>query len=119
MKRSSTVTIGLVAALAASLASCGQSNATQPTHQQTCVDAQNKAVDPKLCEGVRTAGGGGGFMPYHWYYMPWTGSSYPAYGTMMTGGSNIMPSGGGTSVVRSGSVSRGGFGSSFSGGAGA
>jgi hypothetical protein len=90
---------------------------------QRCVDEQNRVVDDSLCanqpnqpqQQQRTASGGA-FVPiipiYHYYYGGWGG-----YGLgSVVGGGSYTPAAGRSYATRSGVTTRGGFGSSYSGG---
>jgi hypothetical protein len=112
MKRSTQVGAPLLAAAAmAMLAGC------KSPEMQRCVDENNKVVDDSLCHQTgqqQRPDGHGGFifvpMPYHYYYGGYGGF---APGSVVGGGS-YTPAPGHTYS----STSRGGFGSSFSGGHG-
>src|SRR5882757_10507427 len=119
MKRSAQVTAPLLAAAALSLL-----NGCRKPEMQRCVDEQNHVVDDKLCanlpnqQGVQQQrpDGHGGFLPlfipYHYYYGGWGG-----YGLgSVVGGGSYAPAAGRSYTTRSGVTTRGGFGSSFSGG---
>jgi len=113
MKRSTQVAAPLLAAAAmAILAGCK----TQP-EMQRCVDENNKVVDDSFCHQTglqQRPDGHGGFVfvpMYHYYY-----GGYGGYvpGSVVGGGSYTPTPGRSYSTT-----SRGGFGSSFSGGDGA
>jgi hypothetical protein len=102
LKKSSHVSLGLLAALAVSLTSCNR------REMQRCVDDHDMVVNDQFCDQ-----GYGGSYPrsggYHWYYGG-SGSYLP--GSQAFGGS-ATPHAGFSSVRSSGaSVSRGGFGGS-------
>jgi hypothetical protein len=116
MKRSTKVAAPLLASAAlAILAGC------RKPEMQRCVDEHNKVVDDSLCanqpnQQQQHPMGGGGFIPliplYHYYYGGWGG-----YGLgSVVGGGSYAPSVGRSYATRSGVTTRGGFGSSFSGG---
>jgi hypothetical protein len=116
MKRSTKVAAPLLASAAlAILAGC------RKPEMQRCVDEHNKVVDDSLCanqpnQQQQHPMGGGGFIPliplYHYYYGGWGG-----YGLgSVVGGGSYAPSVGRSYTTRSGVTTRGGFGSSFSGG---
>jgi hypothetical protein len=118
MKRSTKVAAPLLASAAlAILAGC------RKPEMQRCVDEQNRVVDDSLCanqpnqqqQQQRSASGGGiiPFIPiYHYYYGGWGGYGL---GSIVGGGSNA-PATGHSYATRSGVTTRGGFGSSYSGG---
>jgi hypothetical protein len=102
-----------------------------PTHQQLCVDAEDKVVEDAYCPPVEKndregpqppVTHGGGFVPYYWYYMPYRAGGYPVGFDARTvpGGSRVAPlSSNGRSVsVAKGRVVTGGFGSTYHGGKG-
>jgi hypothetical protein len=120
MKRSTKVAAPLLASAAlAILAGC------RKPEMQRCVDEQNHVVDDSLCANQPAAQqqqqqqhtmGGGGFIPlipiYHYYYGGWGG-----YGLgSIVGGGSYVPAAGRSYATRSGLTTRGGFGSSYSGG---
>ena len=117
MKRSTKVAAPLLASAAlAILAGC------RKPEMQRCVDEQNRVVDDSLCANQpnqpqqQHTAGGGGFVPiipiYHYYYGGWGG-----YGLgSVVGGGSITPAAGRSYATRSGVTTRGGFGSSYSGG---
>jgi hypothetical protein len=115
MKRSTKVAAPLLASAAlAILAGC------RKPEMQRCVDEQNHVVDDSLCANQpnqqQRAVGGGGFIPlipiYHYYYGGWGG-----YGLGSgVGGGSYTPAAGRSYATRSGVTTRGGFGSSYSGG---
>ena len=122
MKRSTKVAAPLLASAAlAILAGC------RKPEMQRCVDEQNHVVDDSLCANQPAAQqqqqqqqqhtmGGGGFIPlipiYHYYYGGWGG-----YGLgSIVGGGSYVPAAGRSYATRSGVTTRGGFGSSYSGG---
>jgi hypothetical protein len=117
MKRSLEVAAPLLASTAiALLTGCHQ----QPEPQR-CVDEQNHVVAASFCAnqpqnltGNQQNGYRSGFpifLPYHYYY---GGSGGFAPGSVVTGGSRTPLSG--HSYSPSSSTTRGGFGSTFSGG---
>lgn len=116
MKRSTKVAAPLLASAAlAILAGC------RKPEMQRCVDEQNRVVDDSLCVNQPQAqqqrpDGHGGFIPfipiYHYYYGGWGG-----YGLgSVVGGGSYIPAAGRSYAPRSGVTTRGGFGSSYSGG---
>ena len=124
MRRSTQVTAPLLASAAvALLAGCHSAD------PQRCVDEQNHVVDPSFCknlsQGSQTVSGsmnnGGGyygnngvFIPH--YYRYYYGGGGGGIGSIVSGGSYAPLSGHSYSV--SSGTTRGGFGSSFSGGGG-
>jgi hypothetical protein len=113
MRRSSQVIAPLLASTAALiLTGCGP-------EMQRCVDQQNHVVDPSFCKNLPTQQpaqqqNGPYFpMPYHYYY---GGGGGYGLGSSVYGGSNAPEAG--HSYSLNGGTSRGGFGSSFSGGGG-
>jgi hypothetical protein len=113
MKRSTQVAAPLLAAAAmAMLSGCHKQE------MQRCVDENNKVVDDSFChqpgQTQQRPDGHGGFifipMPYHYYYGGYGGF---APGSVVGGGAFTPTPGRSYSTT-----SRGGFGSSFSGGEG-
>lgn len=105
MKKSRTITLTLMASLAAAC-SDGRSSAANADGSFTaadtvrrCVNAEQQVVSEENCTRPRT---GGGFYPYFFMFGGRTISQ--GGGTYVAGGSRTMPS------IR-GPVSRGGFGS--------
>jgi hypothetical protein len=122
MKRSTKVAAPLLASAAlAILAGC------RKPEMQRCVDEQNRVVDDSLCANQPNQAnqaqqqqprpmGGGSLIPliplYHYYYGGWGG-----YGLgSVVGGGSYTPAAGRSYATRSGVTTRGGFGSSYSGG---
>jgi hypothetical protein len=117
MKRSTKVAAPLLASAAlAILAGC------RKPEMQRCVDEQNHVVDDSLCanqpnqQQQQQRSMSGGFIPlipiYHYYYGGWGG-----YGLgSVVGGGSYAPAAGRSYATRSGVTTRGGFGSSYSGG---
>ena len=118
MKRSTKVAAPLLASAAlAILAGC------RKPEMQRCVDEQNRVVDDSFCanqpahqeQQQRTSSGIGllQLIPiYHYYYGGWGG-----YGLgSVVGGGSYVPAAGRSYATRSGVTTRGGFGSSYSGG---
>lgn len=119
-RRSAAVSLGITALLASTLAGCADTE-EESTDQAICVDEQTQErIDENRCNNDGSPGffGGAG-----WYFIP-IGFPFPAYGGLVTGGalrpragsvsSYSRPAAGG-GTVRSGTVSRGGFGGSSSG----
>lgn len=110
---SNVVSIGVVAALAASLTGCGEGAGVKEDYAQICRD---NTTQKRLPDGdCNNHGGHAG-----WYYFPLSGrtsTKVPAVGDQATGGVATLPSGktakSGLSS-RGGSVSKGGFGGSGS-----
>ncbi|HEY6413057.1 MAG TPA: hypothetical protein VIX42_05190 [Edaphobacter sp.] len=118
MKRSTKVAAPLLASAAlAILAGC------RKPEMQRCVDEQNRVVDDSFCanqpaqqQQQQRISSGGGFIPlipiYHYYYGGWGG-----YGLgSVVGGGSYTPSAGRSYATHSGVTTRGGLGSSYSGG---
>lgn len=80
MKRSQVVHLTLLASLAASLTSCSH----KPTRY--CVDGENRVVDDVDCQQPRSSPF---YNSYHWYYIRSRRSA--AAGTILTGGSTVVP----------------------------
>jgi hypothetical protein len=121
LKRSARVQLSLVSTLASAalLAGCG-SKPAQAEGWQTCVD-HNKgvAVEQHYCDEDRArAGGQPGYVPlYSWYYYPhglFSSASGLGMPVPVGGTYSAMPF---TSIptAHSGSVTRGGFGSTAAG----
>ncbi|KQM37045.1 MULTISPECIES: hypothetical protein [unclassified Microbacterium] len=113
-RASRTVTVGVVAALAATLTGCGQGTNVSDDYAQICRD---NATEKRLPDDDCNNHGGSA----HWYYLPLGSSSrtVPAVGQPATGGSDSLPSGktAARGISSDGdSVSRGGFGGSGSDG---
>lgn len=104
MKKSSTVTLTILAAMA-SLATTGCTR----SEVRDCVDQNRRIVDDNLCQPYRGNGYAGG--GYYWMY---GGRSGGRIGDSVVGGATTPTPG--TSAVSGRSVSRGGFGSSFGSG---
>ncbi|MCL1869813.1 MAG: hypothetical protein FWF90_05300 [Promicromonosporaceae bacterium] len=120
--RSTSVTLGITALIAAGVAGCGH----VVDNQGICVDPQTqKRVADYLCDRGGSGGGGG----YAWYYLrsgsaiPGVGRSYAGsggtfdegtlHGTTSHGGVSSSGEGGSSGESGShGSVARGGFGGS-------
>ena len=102
MKKSRSISLGLVPLVAASFANCGD---TTPTHQRVCADRQNLVVQNEQCSSLTRSS----IYPYHWYYMPYRGGGYPV-GSALSGGSFTAPSAPGVRIAE-GNIVRGGFGS--------
>jgi len=98
MKKSSSVTLGLVASLALTFTACRN-------ERQDCVDETNHLADPQKCRDAEYNRNNGyrGYIPYRWVY---GGASGGHIGDTVVDG-NPAP---GMSHASSG-VSRGGFGS--------
>ena len=120
-RRSAAVAAPAAALLAAALlGGCGSPD-PEPDYVGVCKNHKTgQRVDDKKCEGdQRSTGGGMG-----WVFIPrgsaGSGTSYPAVGQRVTGGTTVVPAG--KSVARGGipaqggSVVRGGFGGKVSGG---
>ena len=103
MKKSSSITLGLLAA-AAMMVTTGCSRRTEV---RDCIDKDRRLVEPALCEQQeemrRRPGYGGGYSPYIWHF---GGSSGGRLGDMVVGG-NPTPTPGVSTVTR------GGFGTSM------
>ncbi|WP_279366968.1 tRNA-dihydrouridine synthase [Microbacterium testaceum] len=113
-RASRTVTVGVVAALAATLTGCGQGTNVSDDYAQICRDNSTQKRLPD--DDCNNHGGSA-----HWYYLPLGSSSrtVPAVGQPATGGSDSLPSGktAARGISSDGdSVSRGGFGGSGSDG---
>jgi hypothetical protein len=112
--KSNAVKLGLTALVASSLTGCGTDDG-----QAICVDPQTEVrVDDDDCDGVDEDydGTGGGF---YWFYIP-SGHSAPGVGSRYNRSVGYYKAPSGTSfskggvATKGGSVSRGGFGGSFS-----
>ncbi|OZD30941.1 tRNA-dihydrouridine synthase [Rhodococcus sp. 06-1477-1B] len=113
-RASRTVTVGVVAALAATLTGCGQGTNVSDDYAQICRD---NSTEKRLPDDDCNNHGGSA----HWYYLPLGSSSrtVPAVGQPATGGADSLPSGktAARGISSDGaSVSRGGFGGSGSDG---
>ncbi len=104
MKKSSSVTLGLLTAVAM-MATTG---CNRRTEVRDCIDQNRQIVDERLCQqqDEQRQRGYGGAMPYYWMY---GGSSGGRVGDTVVGGSTSPTPG-------VGAVSRGGFGTSMHGG---
>ena len=111
VKKSTSVAAPLLASVAlAFLAGC------RSKEMKRCVDEHNTVVDDSLCAAQKQQqqpNPGGGFYPYpfRWYYGGWGGYSR---GSSVGGGGFVAAPG----HSYASPTSRGGFGSTFSGGAG-
>lgn len=110
-RASTAVSIGVVAALAASLTGCGQGSGVKEDYAKICRD--NSTAKRLPDDDCNNHGGHAG-----WYYIPISSSRstrIPAVGDDVSGGRSSLPSG---STAKSGisskgtSVSKGGFGGS-------
>ncbi len=114
MKRSLEVAAPLLAATAAALLTTGCHQQPEP---RRCVDEQNRVVDQSFCASLPQTQnqqnnyrpGFPGYIPYHFYY---GGAGGFAPGSIVTGGSYTPLAG----HSYSSNTTRGGFGSTFSGG---
>ena len=114
MKKSRTITLTLMASLAAACSdgrsragTAGDGSFTAADTVRRCVDAEQRVVSDEECTRPRT---GGGFYPYFFMF---GGRTITQGGrTYVSGGSRTMP------MIR-GPVTRGGFGSSSRARAGA
>jgi hypothetical protein len=109
-RASTAITIGVVAALAASLTGCGEGSGVKADYAKICRDNSTQKRLPD--DDCNNHGGAAG-----WYYFPVraSGTRVPAVGKTATGGVTSLPAGkSAESGVSSkgGSVSRGGFGGS-------
>jgi hypothetical protein len=112
-RASTAVSIGVVAALAATLTGCGEGSGVNPDYAQICRD---NSTAKRLPDGDcnNHAGGAG------WYFLPLANrgnTAVPAVGQKTSGGVSSLPAGktGATGVSsKGGAVSRGGFGGSGS-----
>jgi hypothetical protein len=113
MKRSASVAVGIVHAVAAAAlaAGCGSRGASQTW--ENCVDRNGLVVDDRRCTQEQPRWNSPGYLPYyHWYY---TRGSYPlTMGRPAFGGTVTRPSGAVSHSSSGHSVSRGGFGSTGS-----
>lgn len=117
MKRSLQVAAPLLASTAIALLTTGCHQQPEP---QRCVDEQNRVVAASFCANLPQAGnqqnvyrpGFPGYIPYHYYYGGYGGF---AAGAIAGGGSRTPLLG---HAYSTSSTSRGGFGSTFSGGHG-
>lgn len=128
MKKDLIITTAIAGALAAGLAGCGRRDNGWTADRDTaiCVDRVGRRVPDANCGGggVPFAGGSGG-NPFLWYYLG-RASAVPYYGEPAAGG-RYTPAGGhaysrapaATAVTRAAAISRGGFGQSGHGFAGA
>jgi len=113
-RASRSVTVGVVAALAATLTGCGQGTNVSDDYAQICRD---NATEKRLPDDDCNNHGGSA----HWYYLPLgsSGRAVPAVGQPVAGGADSLPSGktAARGIPADGdSVSRGGFGGSGSDG---
>ena len=97
MRRSRSVPIATLSAIALAFSACGGEEETA-----YCVDEQNQVVDNSECD--RGSGGGGGFF---WLFLAGNrlGGRTPTYGERLPAGERIRPS------DRAALQSKGGFGS--------
>lgn len=109
-RASRSVSVGVVAALAATLTGCGQGTNVSEDYAQIC---QDNATEKRLPDDDCNNHGGGA----HWYFLPLGsgGRTVPAVGQPVAGGVDTLPGGKTAAKGISGdgaSVSRGGFGGS-------
>lgn len=113
-RASRTVTVGVVAALAASLTGCGQGSNVSEDYAQICRDnATEKRLPDDDCNNH------GGSAGWYYYALGSNSRTVPAVGQTATGGTDTLPSGktAARGISSDGaSVSRGGFGGSGSDG---
>lgn len=103
MKRNLTITTAVAAALATSVAGCGQPSYDRGYSSAACVDKKTqKRVLDRYCSGGNRSGG------YGMYYF--SRGTAPRYGSTVRGGSYSRPAP--VAKSYSSSISRGGFGSS-------
>ena len=102
MKKSASVTLGILATAACLLSACNRNS-----EMQRCVGPDDMVVEDRNCESPPSTAHPGF---YHWYY---GGRGGYDIGSRASGG-GLSPSPG-MSSVRGSSVSRGGFGHFFSG----
>lgn len=111
-RASRTVTVGVVAALAATLTGCGQGANVSEDYAQICRDnATEKRLPDDDCNNH------GGSAGWYYYALGSSNRTVPAVGQTATGGTDTLPSGKTAARGISGdgaSVSRGGFGGSGS-----
>ena len=114
-RRSASVSVGVVAVLAAALTGCsdtqgGQGQYDDDDYAAVCVDEQTELrVDDDRCDDDGVVGGGA----YAWYYVPF-GRRVQPVGSRVGGGSFNPPPPGQAAhrgvPAEGGEVSRGGFG---------
>jgi hypothetical protein len=107
LKKSSQITLGLVASLALAFTS-----GCRRTQVQNCVGADNRIVDDQFCDQAdqQRRNNPNGYVPYRWLF---GGSSGGHLGDNVFGGStSAWP---GATTVRSNGVTSGGFGSILGG----
>ena len=115
MRKSRSVTIGLLGGVAAACVALGGCTRQRPAESwdQVCVDNNNIVADSRKCEeDQRARAGYPGYSPmYHWYYIhsPYGISGYYPLGSRVNGGAFSAPSGHGIAI------SRGGFGATGAG----
>jgi hypothetical protein len=121
MKKSRAVAISFVSHLAgaAIAAGCGSSTAPQQPGWQTCVDrTRDTAVEQRYCDDEGSRPVTAGYVPHFgWYYYP---RSYyweaPGIGSRVPGGGSFSAQPFGSApMARSGSVVRGGLGTTAAG----
>jgi hypothetical protein len=113
VRKSRAVTLGLVPVVASWFAGCGSGShpmaeALEPTHQQVCVDQNQRVLEDDECRKPARAAGSGVY-PF-WLFMPYRAGGYPL-GSGLSGGTLTRPQGPGVNVAE-GRVVRGVFGSS-------
>jgi hypothetical protein len=108
--RVSTFVAGGIA-LSLGLSGCADGTASSSQSVKTCVDQQQQQVADDVNCGTTGTGGHAGSSGYAWRY--YNGGYVPATGESTTskGATPLTSARSGTSTVKSGSVSRGGFGS--------
>ncbi len=125
MKKSRDIRLTLVPVLAASAIAAGCGSRQEPQGWQACVDQNGVVANDQRCADEQRGVHPSGYVPmYHWYYYRPYGGAY----TTVPGIGQAVPPGGEHSmtpfsgVSRSGpvtgSVTRGGFGSTAHGSAG-
>jgi len=100
--RSSTVSLGVTAVVAAGLSGC----ASSPDYAAVCVNPDtDERVSDDECDDASTSGGSGIGSAFVWYYLG-ASSRVPSLGSRVSGGTLSSPSNG--SVQRGGLPTTGG-----------
>lgn len=116
MKKSSQVTLGLVASMALAFTGCSRRGA----ERRDCVDEQNHIVGEQNCANAedRRSHGYVGYLPYRWTYGGRTGGRIGD--TVFEGnprpGMGVSAGRGGSTFGSPSGTTRGGFGGFFGGG---
>ena len=110
MRRSASIAIGIVQAVAAAALAAGCGSRGAEGTWENCVDRTGRVVDPQQCAQEQPRWRSPGYIPYfHWYYT--RGARPLTFGAPAYGGTVVRPAGAVSHSSDGHAVSRGGFGS--------